>query len=275
MSAGRSAGFSAIELLVGMGLAMMAMAASSSLFLASRGFMQDQALEVETTHAARSALDTLARDLRLGGACLPVTGQFVSLDGVDYGTTDEIITRTGVTRGDLSCVRTATADVTPASAGSIHVESAAGFAVGMRAYIRHTDGSGEFFTVTSVDTGSNTIGRNASLLRDYPATSGVYAVDERHYRVDTSGSRPVLTLQLGAGEIRPFATGIEALDVKYELKRNCPPCDVLDLPTGAEWSKVDQILVSVTARSATTNRAGLSYRRTFTVGVKPRNLLPQ
>ncbi len=275
MKAIGAAGFSIVELLVGMALAIVAMAATSSLFLMARGFIQDQALEIETTHAARATLDTLARDLRLGGACLPVTGQFISLEGVNSSTLDEITTRTGITRGDLSCVRTATSDITPAEAGVIHVEDAAGFEPGMRAYIRHPNGTGEFFTVTTVNTDGDMIGRQATLLNDYPATSGVYAIDERRYRIDTSGSKPVLTVQLGNAEPRPFATGIESLDIKYQLKRNCPPCDVVDLPNADEWAKVDQILLTVTARSAQTNRAGNPYRRTFSVGIKPRNLLPR
>lgn len=275
MSRMGTAGFSITELLVGMGLAILAMAATSSLFLATRGFMQDQALEIETTHSARATLDTLTRDLRLGGACLPVTGQFVSLQGVNAASTDEITTRTGVTRGDLSCVRTATSDLTPAANSAIHVEDASGFEPGMRAYIRHPNGSGEFFTVGTVDLAAKSIGLQASLVNDYPATSGVYAVDERRYRIDSSGAEPVLTVQLGDATPRPFATGIEALNIQYQLKRNCPACDVVDLPNAAEWSKVDQILLTVTARSARPNRAGQTYRRTVSVGVKPRNLLPR
>ncbi len=56
-----------------------------------------QTREIETTQAARAAADMIVRDLRLGGACLPVTGDFISLDGTNSGQTDTITTRTGLT----------------------------------------------------------------------------------------------------------------------------------------------------------------------------------
>ena len=80
----------------------LAVAATSGMFLASKRQMVMQQRQLETTQAARAAVDMMVRDLRLGGACLPVTGDFISLDGTNTGQTDEIITRTGLTRPDLS-----------------------------------------------------------------------------------------------------------------------------------------------------------------------------
>jgi hypothetical protein len=64
--------------------------------------------------------------------------------------------------------------------------------------------------------------------------------------------------------------------VRYQLQRNCPPCDVIDAPSSnAEWSIVDTVLLSVTARSERPDQSGTYYRRTVAVNVKPRNLLPR
>jgi type II secretory pathway component PulJ len=107
-----SRGFSTLDLLLAVALMGLAIAATSGMFVASKGHIVMKGREVETTQAARAAMDVLVRDLRLGGACLPVTGDFISLEGIDDGDQDEIITRTGLTRADLSCVRTASTEVT-------------------------------------------------------------------------------------------------------------------------------------------------------------------
>ncbi len=266
-----------------MGVVMMglAIAATSGMFVASRRQMQLQAQQVETTEAARSAVDMIVRDLRLGGACLPVTGDFISLDGTDNGTTDEIITRTGLTRPDLSCIRTSVPTTFTVAKGSstVPVQSSDGFSSGMRAYIRHPDGNGEYFDVTGV-TSSTQITKNTTLSRDYPETSGIYAIDERRFFISTlttsTGVEPQLMLQVGSQPPQSFAIGIEKLDISYQLQQNCPPCDVVALPNSdAQWAIVDSVVLNVTARSALQDYKGNYYRRTVSVNVKPRNLLPR
>ena len=265
-----------------MGVALMsiAVAATSGMFEVSKVHMQMQERQLETTEAARSAADMIVRDLRLGGACLPVTGDFVSLEGINSGTNDEIITRTGLTRPDLSCIRTVSLN-DPLTAGSatITVESSEGFGNGMRAYIRHPDGEGEYFDVTAVNSPTQ-LGKGTTLSRDYPTTSGIFAVDERRFYLNTwtssRGPQSELMLQVGSKPAQSFAVGIEKLDVKYQLQRNCPACDLVNLPAdNAEWSLVDALVLSVTARSEQPDKAGSYYRRTISVNVKPRNLLPR
>jgi type II secretory pathway pseudopilin PulG len=279
--AASDAGFTSLELLLGVVLMTLTIAATSGMYLASKGHMRMQALEIETTQAGRSALDMMVRDLRLGGACLPVTGEFISLDGVDNGDEDEIITRTGLTRADLSCIRSATTTDTPASGASIGIASTDGFEPGMRAYIRHPNGSGEYFDITSVNSGTE-LGRATAFSLDYPPTSGVYAIDERrffiHWFTSPNGALlPELMLQEGGDPPQSFAVGIERLAIRYELRSNCTPdCEVVDLPAdNAEWSIVEQVLLELTARSQTANSSGDYYRRTLVVSVKPRNILPQ
>jgi hypothetical protein len=260
----------------------LAMAATAGLFLASRTHMRNQEKEVETTHVARSVIDLIVRDLRLGGACLPTTGDFISLEGVDNGDLDEITTRTGLVRPDLSCVRSATNATTTASGSTVPVESVEGFTSGMRAYIRGPDGTGEYFDISGSDSSTNTLLRSQTLSKDYPPTSGVYAIDERRFFIDNwtspRGVLPELKMQIGDAAPMPYAVGVEKLDIQYELNRNCPPCDVVDLPSSdpdnPEWPIVDEVLLSVTARSELPDADGNYYRRTYTVGVKPRNLIP-
>jgi len=266
-----------------MGVVLMglAVAATSGMFLASKRQMQLQQRELETTQAARSAIDVIVRDLRLGGACLPVTGDFISLEGTNNAQTDTIVTRTGLTRPDLSCIRSAvpTGSTVTASGSSIPIENSEGFLSNMRAYIRAPDGAGEYFTVTAVPSATQ-LTKAMTLSRDYPATSGVYAIDERTFYLDTwngpSGAQPELMLQVGTQAPQSFAIGIEKLDIKYQLQRNCPPCDVINLPaTDDEWAIVDAVVLTVTARSELPDQAGNYYRRTVSVNVKPRNLLPK
>lgn len=271
---------STVELLLAVAITTIAMMATTAFFHASARFMRNQQRQIETTHTARAVLDTMVRDLRLGGACLPVTGSFVTLSGIDSGTEDEITTRTGLTRPDLSCVRTATPGETPATGSSIVVEDVDGFLVGMRAYIQAPDGEGAFFNVTSVNSSTDTLGRDRNFTRDFPVTSGVYAMDERRFFIQHTdfpwGSTPELMMEIGDAAPQSFAIGLEALNIEYVLRRNCPPCDIVDIPADDdEWRLVDEMLVSVTARSVRPSLDGDYYRRTLEVAVKPRNLLPK
>jgi len=271
-----ASGFSSLELLISLGIISIAMAATSGLFLASRNFMRDQNLELETTQAARATADTMLRELRLGGACLPVTGDFISLNGKDNGQLDELTSRTGLTRSDLSCVRTATAQDAAAGATVANVESVDGFAANMRAYIRNGAGTGEFVTVGSIDTTNKNITFSSALSADYPATSGLYAIDERRFFVESDGEAPVLKMEINSdGQPQNLASGIEQLNVQYQLFRNCPSCDVVDLPADdATWALVQQVYLTITARSQQLAPNGEYYKRTLKVGIKPRNLLP-
>ena len=276
-----SRGFTSIELLMGMMLMGIAVAATSGMFLASKRQMQMQAREIETTQAARSAIDMVVRDLRLGGACLPVTGDFISLDGTNNADLDEIITRTGLTRPDLSCIRSAvpTGQSVPVASSVVPVQSSQGFEAGMRAYIRGPNGTGEFFVITSVPSATQ-VNKSATLSQDYPETSGVYGIDERRFFIQNwtspRGVLPELMLQIGTQTPQSFAVGIEKLAIQYQLRRNCPACDVVNLPVDdAEWSIVERVMLSLTARSELPDTAGNYYRRTVSVGIKPRNLLPQ
>ena len=268
-------GFSLIEALVAITLVSLVLAAAGGMLATSRNFVQQQILRIETTQALRATLDTLARDLRLGGACLPTTGSFLALSGTDAGTMDTVVTRHGIVQSDLSCVRTAlTADL-KASDTQLQVDTTAGFAPGMRIYI--SNGSGEFFTITDVDGTSKKLRKSTTLSTDYPSGSGIYAIDERGYAIDSSNAGlPVLTVASNGGSPTPFASGVERVNVQYQLARNCPACDVIDLPANDdEWGRVKQLYVGVTVRSRVKGIDGQYFRRSGQIKAKPRNLLPE
>lgn len=255
----------------------IAMAATSGLFLAGRNFMRDQTLEVETTQAARATIDLVLRELRLGGACLPVTGDFISLDGSNSGTLDTIVSRTGLVRPDLSCIRTTATAALAAGATSIPLLNANGFTAGRRGYIRSGAGVGEFFDIVGVNTSTKTLSVTPGLATAYASDAGIYEVDERSFRINnTDPLHPVLEMQIDGKPASKLATGIEKLNIQYQLRRNCPACDIVDLPASdPEWAIVEQVFVEVTARSDRVGPSGDYYRRSLRVGVKPRNLLPR
>lgn len=276
----RSDGFSSVELLIATVMLGLAITATSGFFLASNNHMKMQARKVETNQAARAAIDMIVRDLRLGGACLPVTGSFISIEGDDDGDEDEIVVRTGLVRPDLSCVRTSVRQRASQGATTVRVQTVDGFAVGQLVYLRAPNNRGEYVKVASVNITDRSFKSETPLTRRYDATSGVYVIDERRFFINhwTSprGVLPELMIQVDDEEPVSFAVGIEKLNFEYQLRRNCPPCDVVDLPANEdEWAIVEQVFVGVTARSELKVENGDYYRRTIQVGVKPRNLLPR
>jgi Tfp pilus assembly protein PilW len=280
-------GFSLIELLVATTVMMTVLAGVGGLFAAARKTMQNQILRIETLQGLRSAMDIMARDLRLGGACLPIIGAPITLWGVS-GTTDQILTRTGLVRPNETCVRSALAtgaSVSP-TATTIPLQSAAGFVPGMLAYIVTNAGVADAFTITAVNTTNNTLSKTGTFTCGgggcptpaYASPNSVYAVDQRLYAIDTSNAAlPVLTVAVNGGTPMPFASGIENLQVQYQLERNCDQdagCDVVDLPVGSDWTLVRQLYITLTARSRTVDSNGQYSRVTQTFNAKPRNLLP-
>jgi prepilin-type N-terminal cleavage/methylation domain-containing protein len=283
-------GFSLVEMMVASAIMLSVLVTSAAFFAAGRKTITDQLLMIETLQGLRAAEDSMARDLRLGGACLPTTGDFITLDSVN-STTDQIFTRTGLVDANEVCISTVlTADLT-AAGSTLTVQSAAGWAAGMRVYIRQSSGTtGEVFTITSVNTGTNTLQKTTTLTCPqlsggcpspaYPSGSSLFAVDERLYSVDTSNSAlPVLNVTANGAAATAFAFGITNLQLQYVLAQNCDStgenCTVVDVPANdVQFALVNQIYVTLTARSLTTLSSGQYYTATRTVSAKPRNLLP-
>ena len=266
-----SRGFGYIELLVAITVTAIGIAFASGLILAGKGHIKQQDRELEATQAGRASIDTILRELRLGGACLPETGEFIALEAVDNGDEDELVTRYGRTTADMSCIQTATSTAIAGSATAIPVDDSSGFEAGDYAYIRHTNGSGEYFTVASIDTTNQVLTIDRALTSGYPATSGVYAIDERRFFIDTTaGTTPQLMFQVGGQTPQPFALGVEKLEIDYELSDG----NTVDEPVDdQEWRSVSRIHLSLTTRSVRADPDGNYYRRTNHVTIKPRNLI--
>ena len=281
-------GFSLVELLVATTVMSAVLAAAGVFFVAARTTITDQILRIETLQGLRAAMDEMVRDLRLGGACLPMVGDFVTIDATNSGT-DRIFTRTGLVRPNETCVSTTLASPVNASATSMTVANASGFTPNMRIYLWDSNAtSGEVLNITTVNASTNVLGKTTTLTCPheggcntpaYNTGAAVYAVDERYYYVDTTSnpSLPVLMLGVNGGTATPFAFGIENLQIQYELNRNCDTsngCDVVDLPANdTEWSLVNQIYLTLSARSRTVTSSGQYYRVSRTVSAKPRNLI--
>ena len=124
---------------------------------------------VEQDQAIRASLDNVTRDLRLAGACLPVTGGFIALAGTDGPGPDTVTARAGIVRDDLSCVVTALAALAANGTTTLPVTSEAGFVPDMLVYLRHPGGNGQFTFVSDVSPGTIEVaGRHVTTLASAP-----------------------------------------------------------------------------------------------------------
>jgi len=272
-------GFSLIELLAAMGIASLAFAAGSTLLSAGRYFMQNQVQRIETVQALRATIDSMTRDLRLAGACLPIQGDFSPIDAINSGTTDTITTRSGLVRPNLTCIYSALSANAAQNATALTVTSTAGFQIGMGGYIFNpVTLTGQDFNITNIV--GNTLTSDTQMNQAYSSAAGsastVYATERRRYTIDntTNPSIPALTISINGGTAQQFASGIESMNIQYRLFRNCPSCDTLDLPASADWPLLNEIILNVTARSQKTDISGNYYRRSAQFIAKPRNLIP-
>jgi hypothetical protein len=238
----------------------------------------DQLLEVQ--QGVRSALSIITQELRQAGACLPRTGDLVSLtgndspalEGEDAGQRDTLMIRVGkVTRDNLVCIRTVTTTAAAAGSSQLVVQDASEFAADDWVYIRGNSGAGRSYRVGSV--GGSTITLTGPLGEDYGTGSGVFASEERVYSVDTSGGDRMLTVSIDGGDPQPLVDGVEQFNVKYKVAP-CPPCSSVNEPADAdEWLLVRELDIKVRVRSRRKNRSGEWIRLVGNTNVKPRNLL--
>jgi hypothetical protein len=260
-------------MLVALALTGIAMA----LFARDFGFTvqtrREMDLVAETQQALHATQSFLTQELRQAGACLPNNGEFVALDATDGGTTDELTLRIGVVdRDDLTCLATVLTQDSAADENLLHVQDNSGFDIGQWIYVTRVGGRGDTFRVTS--TGGDWIQIDGVLGADYVASGGVYAIEERVYAVETMGSVPVLTVAIDGDDPQPLVAGVEEFDLRYRLEP-CPPCSAVDQPaSSAEWRRVREVELRVTARSTTVKPRGGGYvRMGGTTAIRPRNLL--
>lgn len=273
------AGFSLVELVVTLGVAGIMLASAVQLVTTQTRTARSHATRMEAQQAARSSLDAMTRDIRLAGACLPTDGEFTALDGTNAAAGDSITIRTGSVKDMVACTVTSLAVLARKDATSVQVASADDFQAGTLGYLRHPNGAGQILPIASA--GGIVITFGGPLTQDYPVGSSVYAIDERVYALDkTDPAKPLLTLRVNRGVPQPFAVGVLDLQVRYILKRNCPPCDQVDRPADAtEWRLVSSVLLTTTVHglggmSSNYVTSGTDATLVTTAMAKPRNLLP-
>ena len=135
---------------------------------------------------------------------------------------------------------------------------------------------GEIVRVTAVSgsSGQGTIRTDTALVQSYPSGSGVYALEERTYAVDTKTyEQPVLTRSVNRQTAQPLARGIESLRIRYRLDQNCPTCTVVDLPSDdPTWAQLNEVLISATAVSRQNLSTGERLHRDRGRFAQPLNL---
>jgi prepilin-type N-terminal cleavage/methylation domain-containing protein len=274
----RTRGFSLLELLVAVGVSAIALSSVVQFFAMQARKMKGDTYRVEAQQAARTSLDAITRDVRLAGACLPITGAFTAIAATNGNPgPDSITVRTGIVRNNLSCIVAGLTALMGQGTTTATVDSSSGFSAGQLAYLRAPVGSGQFAFVTAVAPTSITLDTATTI--DYAAGSGIYAIDERTYTIDTVSvpGVPELTIAINRAAPEPFAAGVSDLQIQYLLNRNCPPCDVVDAPAPndtATWRLVNSVNLTETVRTVGTVRPEDAVTMVETASAKPRNLLP-
>jgi type II secretory pathway component PulJ len=267
-------GVSIVEVLAALGIAGITLASVAQMFSMAARQQKGMSYRVEMQQGLRGAIDAIARDVRLAGACLPTNGEFVALTGADQPAGDRITIRAGQVRNNTACVKAVTQVAAMQGETSLTVDTTTGFAAGMLVYLRNWNGSGQITSVTGA--GGNVLTIADGLAEAYPAGGTAYALDERVYELDVSDpANPILMITIDRGAPQQFAAGIQGLEFVYTLNRNCPACDTVDLPADtAEWRLVNDVLITATAKTVGAVRAEDQKTLVENTRAKPRNLLP-
>jgi len=270
-----------VELLVTVLISGITLASVTQFFAIQSRKQKGMSYRLEAQQALRASLDAITRDLRLAGACLPTGGQFPSVTGTDNVAGDSITIRTGQVRNNLSCIVGTVGTAAAVGATTINLASVGagvnptnGITPGMLVHLDPPGLAGEELFVQSVTatditfTGATTVA--------YPVGAGVYPIDERVYQLDkTDPVNPLLTLTIDRGTPQAFAVGVQDLQIQYLLQRNCPTCDLVDLPADVpSWWLVNEVYLTLTVKTVGSVRPEDSTTLVATSHAKPRNLLP-
>jgi len=267
-------GFSLIELLVSMFIASIMLTLMTGFFRGTVATRYNMNLQTETQQGLRALFEMVTQELRQAGACLPETGQFITLTGSDGGDQDSLTLRIGQTNPDtLVCIKAGTSEDVTGSATLPLTDGEGELFEGVAiVYVTPNGATGDFYQVLSTSSNSVTIDEAGN----FPAGTGIYAIDERTYAVDNSGDSPMLTVSIDGGSPYPLVDGVEKFNVQYLLG----PCDesgcadtVNEPADSDEWELVQELALSATVQSAKANRDGEHSQESGELIVKPRNLL--
>ena len=261
----KTSGFTLIELLIVLLIVSIMMTAMAGFFQASASVKHTGGNQTEAQQGVRAVLTMVTQELRQAGACLPQIGEFIALDS--NGNQDEITIRIGQTDTEtLRCIRAAT--TAEASSGSTELQVGNGEGLlfdGVElVYITETGATGEIY---EVDTASaSTVTLVDPLLEDHTEGTGIYALDERIFKLDGS----ILTLSIDGSEYYPVVAGVEKFDVTY-FKEPCDPSgcsSMLPPASNTDWKQVREVLIDTDVKAEDGSATESGDAR-----IKPRNLI--
>jgi prepilin-type N-terminal cleavage/methylation domain-containing protein len=269
-------GFSLIELLVTMFISGVMMTLMTGLFRANVAVRHDMDLQTETQLGLRALFDHLSQELRQAGACLPQQGQFIALDGEDGGNLDSVTLRIGRTdEKTLRCIKAGTtASVTKATTLPLSTGDGDLFEHADLVYVTPNGATGDIYQVLSYTSSSVTL----DTAGDFPAGTGIYAIDERIYQIKPRNGRQVLYVQMdGDGVWNPLADGVLQFNVQYWLESTTTPGELESAPQDipeddAAWHQVRKLTISAELE-APNRRDGEVVTESGSIDIKPRNLL--
>src|SRR5262245_38979424 len=214
-------GFSLIELLVTLFIASVMMTLMTGFFRATVNVRHEVGLQTEAQQGLRALFEMVTQELRQAGACLPQQGQFIILDGEDGGNEDSLTLRIGRTdETTLRCISVSTtAVVTNSSTLPLIAGDGNLFADVDLVYVTPDGATGNFYHVTAHSSTSITLNQSGN----FPVNTGIYAIDERVYQVETINGRPVLTVSIDGSDSYPLVDGVEKFNVQYYLESNSDP----------------------------------------------------
>src|SRR4051795_8487314 len=146
ITANSTGGFSLIELLVTLFIAGIMLSSTASFFSMNVATRQNMGMVTEAQQGLRALLGIVTQELRQASACLPSTGLFIALNGINNGTQDSLTVRIGqVDRVTLACVQGALSAAAAKGATTVSVTAGQGSLFADTTLMYITDGAnGEF-----------------------------------------------------------------------------------------------------------------------------------
>ena len=201
--------------------------------------IQDSVIEMQQN--ARASIDELTRQIRMAGYALPNGLNALEASNTDPDTITIIYMASGCEAPIVHPMPQPSAEI------RCDGNDVSCFSDGQMAYIYDPfTETGEFFTITQVQTGSSHIQHNlAPLSKSYPDGSNLMSIDRVKYYIDNSDTlHPMLMVQAGNSIPQVYAEDIVDLQFFYTLKNNI----TLDDP-GALIGDTRQVSIVVTSRT--------------------------
>jgi prepilin-type N-terminal cleavage/methylation domain-containing protein len=217
-------GFSLVEVLVALLLTGILTAAMFRVYINQHHAWMIQDSVIDMQQNARTAIDELTRQVRMAGYGLP--NGMTPLMG--YNTNPDTIVLFYKTANCDAPIEHAMPN--PSAELRCDGHDVSCFHVNQRAYIYDpTLESGEFFTITQVQTSSSHIQHNTTTLsRSYPQGSIIMYVAQVQYYIDrTDTLHPNLMVRIDNGAPQVYAENITDLQFKYMTKNGA----IADVPT--------------------------------------------